>query len=157
LYEVINRLINDGVDFDVLGWAWYANDGDDVTKREAYPDKSTINLGAELAKFGKTDWIVESNLADGTYPNKGENTQDLEKKQADFIRTFVPKTLSSGYFSGYFFFALFDDPVAGEVADESEAHWGLVEVKKVGDENKIIRNKPGFNAYRSVIESLNVI
>jgi len=156
LYEVVERLIADGVDFDVLGWAWYENDGDDITKRETPDGKNTINLGAELAKFKKTNWIIESNLEDGTFPKGSKTTKTLEKDQADFIRNFVPNVINSGYFTGYFFFTLFDDPVAGEVAGEREAHWGLVEVKKVGDENVIVRNKPGFNAYKDAISSLSI-
>lgn len=154
LYDVIDRLIKDGVDFDILGWAWYANDGNDVTKRETPDGKSTINLATELAKFNKKLWVIESNLADGTYPKDGKTANRLEKEQAEFIRSFVPAVLNGGYFSGYFFFTLFDDPIAGEVASEREAHWGLVEVKKSGDDIKITRNKPGFDAYKKVIREL---
>ena len=155
LYEVVDRLIKDGVDFDILGWAWYANDGNDVTKRETPDGKGSINLGQELSKFGKKLWIIESNLADGTYPKEDQTQSQLEEDQAAFIQTFLPHVADSGYFSGYFFFTLFDDPVAGEVATDREAHWGLVEVKKVGDENKVIRNKPGFEAYKRAIEELS--
>lgn len=153
LYEVIDRLQKDGVDFDILGWAWYENDGDDTTKRESPDGKSTINLAEELFKFGKPLWIIESNLGDGTYPQNGESKKEIEKKQAEFIKSFVPKTLSNGFFSGFFFFTLFDDPVAGEIRSEREGHWGLVEVKKIGEKNQITGNKPGFDAYKKVINS----
>lgn len=156
LYGVIAKLIKDGVDFDILGWAWYASDDDDVTKRGTPDGKSTINLVEELAKFGKTNWIIESNLDDGTYSKDGKTEQQMEAEQAVFIEKFVPKVLKSGYFSGYFFFTLFDDPIAGEISGaEREGHWGLIEVKQANGKNKSIRDKQGFQAYQKVIKSLN--
>lgn len=155
LYKVIDQLIKDGVDFDIIGWAWYENDGDDVTKRQTPDGQSTVNLGEELAKFGKTNWIIESNLGDGTYPKDEKTERQLEQEQATFIERFVPSVLNSGYFSGYFFFNMFDDPVASENGDEREAHWGLVKVSQVDGKNKIIREKAGLKAYQRVIKSLN--
>jgi|GEM_PF-995855 len=152
LYDVIQKLISDGVDFDILGWSWYSTDGDDVTRRE-YNWGDHMNLAEKLYSIKKDVWIVETNYDHGSFGNGKISSSEGEKKQAEFIGKFANNVYNSGYFKGFIVFTLFDNPINAEIAAEREAHWGLVEVKKINGDIKVTREKPAFNTYKKFISS----
>jgi len=156
LYEVINRFIKDGSDFDILGWSWYDDsDGTSVFERLAPDGKTKINLAEKLKGLGKDVWIIEANSYKGTYTQDKTTKDEAEAKQAKFISEFATQIKNSGYFKGFVVFELFDYPINKTVLNqEQEAYWGLVEVTVEPDNINIIkRKKPAFNAYRDVIRS----
>ncbi len=154
LYDIFGKLIEDGADFDIIGWSWYSPDGIDVTKRE-YNWGDYMNLAEKLSQYKKELWIVESNSDHGSYFDGKISSSQGKIRQAEFISEFAKNIYDSGYFKAYIVFMLLDNPIAEEAGNTKDAHWGLVEVKKVGSENKIIKNKPAFNAYRDTIKTLS--
>jgi len=152
LYDVIQKLISDGADFDILGWSWYSPDGEDVTSRE-YNWGDHMNLAQKLYDLGKPLWIAETNYDHGSYGDGKISTAEGEAKQAEFIKKFADNVYSSGYFSGFIVFSLLDNPTNAEVDAEREAHWGLVEAKKINGEIQVTREKPAFGVYRDFISS----
>lgn len=152
LFEVIRKMIHDGADFDILGWAWYDVDGLDTSAREAPDGKSSVDLAQRLNELKKDIWIVESNRKDGSLHSEGQSKSQAEQEQADFISKFTAHVANSGKFKGYFAFMLSDEsPVAS--AKPNEARWGLTEIKKGANIYSVAREKPAFSAYQSVIEN----
>lgn len=150
LYDIFGKLIQDGADFDLIGWAYYSPDGDDPTRRE-FNNGDYMNLAEKLARYGKPLWIVEANSDHGSYFDGTKTPAQGEKEQAAYIKTLAENVCNSGYFRGFIFFTLTDNPTADEAGNEQDAHMGLVEVKKEGNKNKITREKPAFSAYRKII------
>jgi len=144
LYDVINRLQADGVDFDILGWAFYSTDGTDITKRDIGDGKS-IDLAAELSKIGKPIWIIESNADKGSL--KGE------RPQADFIKNFISNLPKAVSIKGFFVYTLFDDPGPSGYTDLDNTHWGLIEVKVDANGQPQFRKKLAFYTYKDMIAS----
>ena len=145
LYDIFGKLINDGADFDILGWSFYSSDGDDITKREFnYGDH--MNLAEKLAQYKKDLWIVEANRTHGSYePGKPAQEQD----QANYLDRLLTNIYSSDYFKGFIFFSLFDNPIATDQGSPQEAQWGLVKVNSLKD--KSISNKSAFQIYKDFI------
>jgi len=152
MYDIIGKLISDGINPDIIGWSWYSPDGLDVTKRE-YNWGNYINLAEKLSEFKKDLWIIESNSDHGSYFDGKISAAEGEKKQADFISNFAKNVYDSKYFKGYFVFNLADSPVAVDMGSPQDAHWGLVEVKEINGDYKITKYKPAFYAYHDFILS----
>ncbi|MFH1909694.1 MAG: hypothetical protein ABIJ72_00670 [bacterium] len=149
LYDIVGKLIEDGADFDIIGWGWYSGDGVDVKNREFNYGKS-LNLAQKLASYKKDLWIVEANRAGGSYSEKGQNG---EEEQAQFFSKFLENFYSSKYFKGFIAYTLFDNTVDGQAGNPPDGHLGLVEVKFNGQENRVKSNKKAFEVYRKFISS----
>lgn len=143
LYDIIGKLISDGADFDIIGWAWYSSDGEDITNRE-YNYGQHFNLAEKLSSYKKDLWIVEANRSGGSYGDNGE--QD----QAQFFTKTLSNLYSSKYFKGFIEFTLFDNRLAEKPQD---GHFGLTEVEFVNGKNKVRRDKPAFGAYQTFIKT----
>jgi hypothetical protein len=152
LYDVIQKLISDGADFDILGWSWYSADGDDVTARE-YNWGDHMNLAEKLYSIKKDVWIVETDYDHGSFGDGKISSAEGERKQAEFIGKFADNVYNSGYFKGFIVFGLFDNPVNAEIDAEREAHWGLVEAKKINGDIQVTKEKPAFNTYKKFIST----
>ena len=153
LYDVFNRLIEDGADFDILGWAWYSPDGVDVTKRE-YNNGQYMNLAQKLSEIKKDVWIIESNRAGGSYNAKTKlPDKKAEGEQADFFEKILKNVYESNYISGFFAFTLFDNPVAEQLGNPQDAHLGLAEVVPTDERNQVGKYKQAFRVYRDFIAS----
>ncbi len=151
LHDVIKKMIDDGLDFDILGWAWYSEDGLDINKR-SFNDQN-INLFQILNDIGKPVWIIESNQHQGSY---GEgDLKKGEKDQSEFIRNFINLNYEKGLFDGYIVYTLFDAPTfADKNRKEQDAHWGLVAVDKDGNNHPVFHKKEAFYTYKTIIARL---
>lgn len=150
LYYIVDKLIKDGIDPDVIGWAWYSEDGLDITKRDLGKGK-TLNLIEKLNSFKRPVWIIETNSTKGSYnEKKGRNDENY---QADFFKKFIPNLLKTGMVKGIFVYTLFDTPAFADGRDESETHWGLVGVGKDSVGKPVFKTKKGFDAFRSLIKA----
>lgn len=155
LFEAIKRFIQDGSDFDIIGWSWYnGSDGESITKRPAPDGVHFVNIGEKLKSFGKDVWIVEANSSAGSYPRDGMTDSQAETKQAEFIGSFAKTVYDSGYFSGFFVYYLFDDPLTAKIAKNPElGKWGIIETTLQDDGSaKISREKKAFGVYQNVIK-----
>jgi hypothetical protein len=145
LYDVIAKLHQDGINFDILGWAWYSADGDDMTKRDIGQGK-TINLVDKLAEFGKPIWIIELNTARGSY-NNGQLVAG-EQMQANWIKKSVQNLLKNKQITGIFFFTLVDAPYA----TAEEAHWGMAQVGYDSTGQVQFTKKKVFDVFKDLIK-----
>jgi len=151
LYDIVQKLANDKVDFDIIGWSWYSSDGVDPTQREFNYGQS-LNLAEKLNQIKKDVWIIEANRDAGSY-NKQTKKSDSqgEQEQGQYLAQVLDNIYKSGYFKGFFVFTLLDNPVAEEQNNPEVAHLGLVEVKKISGDNQIIKNKPAFDIFKNFI------
>jgi len=145
-YDIFGKLLGDGADFDIIGWAWYSSDGTDVTARE-YNYGQRFNLAEKLAIYKKDLWIVESNRDGGSYGKNGE------KEQADFFSKILQNIYSTNLFKGFIVFTLFDNVVAGQTGNPQDGTLGIVKVEEESGEMKIKSNKKTFGVYQNFISS----
>lgn len=150
LYDIFPKLINDGADFDILGWSWYSSDGTDITQRE-YNYGHYMDLADKLYSIKKDVWIVESNASGGSQP-EGLGEWEGEEAQAKFFKDFLTSVYSTGKIKGFIVFTLFDSPASIDLNSENDAHFGLVEAKKINDEIKTTKNKKAFQIYQQFIK-----
>ena len=147
LYDVIEKMIDEGLDFDILGWAWYSEDGLDITKRDH--QGQDINLFETLNSFGKKVWVIESNQHRGSYGDGDSAKGELE--QSEFIRNFIDYNYQKKLFIGYFVYTLFDNPAFADKQDGQDAHWGLVAVSESATGSPIFTEKKAFGTYQKII------
>jgi len=127
-YGFIQRLVNDGVDFDIIGADWYSNMGDITSVR------GTLDLPAYIkTQFGKPLWITEGNRWEGS-------TGGNEAAQAAYISQDVSAMCNNPNISAYVVYELLDEP---GVSPAFEANMGLV--------YNPTSPKPAFDAYKQVI------
>lgn len=117
-YAIIDMLIRDGLDFDVIGWNWYSEMGDDLSKKET-DEKGVIDIPGHFAKYGKPFWIVELNHSGGDI--------DGDEKQANFFKNILQNSYNSGDIDGIFIYRLSDTTCTE--GDQPTSHLGIVKDK----------------------------
>ena len=117
-FGFIQRLVADGVPFEILGWHWYSEMGD-ITSAAG------VNALAKITAFGKPIWINEYNRRGGNGGDKGEAEQAAALTA--MTRTFAG--LSAAYpIRALMAYELLDEPYFGP--DNPESHYGLVGLRK---------------------------
>ncbi|MFN7161032.1 MAG: S-layer homology domain-containing protein [Candidatus Gracilibacteria bacterium] len=114
-FGYIQRMVDAGVNFDILSWHWYSSMGD-ITKVNG-----AVNAVAELAKFGKDIWITEGNKWGGDMGATGA-------EQAQYAKDIMLQMVNLPQVKAYYFYELLDEPYFGETNPES--HFGLFQMKK---------------------------
>ncbi len=74
----IQRLLDDHLDFDIIGWHWYSEDGD-------FHRAGGMPLLDRLTAFHKPIWITEGNYRAGKKP-----PAEQEPKQAAYLQQTLP-------------------------------------------------------------------
>lgn len=142
---VIDKLLNDGLDIDVIGWNWYSDMGEDITTKKL-DEGDVLNIPEHFAKYGKEFWITELNY------NAGDSSG--EDKQAEFLKNFLDNCKNSGMVKGYFVYKLVDS-ICTE-GDKPTSHLGIV---KDDFSNKTVsgcdigETKKAFDIYKNFIST----
>ncbi len=137
---VIDRLVADEVGFEIVGWDWYSDMGEDLIKRQ--DDGTLFNVPEYLSKYNKQFWIVEANRADGTRDSNFD-------AQANYLANLTKNVASHHNTQGFFVFGLTD--ICGD-ADRSIGHMGLVRILDPVDGLCAIgTNKPAFDVIKNAI------
>ena len=121
-YAIIDMLIEDGLEFDVIGWNWYSEMGDDLTKKQT-DEVGIIDIPGHFAKTKKLFWITEVNQSGGD--------MDGEQKQADYLQRILDNSYNSDSIDGVFIFR-FADTICTE-GDQPTSHLGIIKDKKSND------------------------
>lgn len=150
LYDIITKVMKDGLDFDVLGWAWYSADGRSISTREI-DGREPIDLAKKLEELGKPVWIIESNYDHGSY-DKLTNDGSNESKQADYIYKTAKDIYDNGLLNGYFVYTLFDDLGNKDIMSR---YWGICGYKVKNDGTYEPIKKAAFDKYKEVIHQPN--
>lgn len=136
---VIDRLVADKVEFEVIGWDWYSDMGNDMIKIQ---DGQTINIPQYLSKYNKEFWIAELNHREGS--------KNGAAVQADFLQTFVLNAMNHPEIKAIFVFPLTDQ--CGDL-DKDYGKMGLVELtKNVDGTCTITGKKKAFDTYKNLIQ-----
>ncbi|MGI6103362.1 MAG: hypothetical protein ACOYBJ_01950 [Patescibacteria group bacterium] len=148
---IIDRLIRDGVAFEIVGWNWFSDMGADP----AHPRTeggAAIDIPAHFVAQGKRFWVVEANRHGGSV---GAPAGVAE--QATYLEGFARRAYANPNISGFFVFKLTN----GQDAGSREMAWGIVDTKSVPDgatqtaDGRTVgfgELKPAGRAYQSVIE-----
>lgn len=112
---VIDMLIEDGLEFDVIGWNWYSEMGDNLSNKPI-DEGEPLDIPGLLGRYGKPFWIVELNQSGGDI--------DGEAEQADFFERILENSYESGDISGIFVYR-FADTTCTE-GDQPTSHLGIV-------------------------------
>ena len=156
-FGCIRYYIKEGVDFDYVGWDWYAQSFDpDIAEKNFYAamyggiietgsNKYDV-MGLRKAIPDKDVIICESNTWVQGYAHSGgysDENMDLESYQP-FIRQ-MKLAYQQDWIKGFCAFKLTDSP---SHVVESEKHYGFVSVKPGGE---IIAPKPIYYEYQKKI------
>lgn len=135
---IIDRLVEDNIQFDLIGWNWYSDMGEDLIKEV---DGTEFSIPEYLKKYPKEFWVVELNRQGGTLDGN-------EQAQADYLKTFIENAVSHNNLGGVFVFPLTDlCPDVGK----SIGHMGLIRLQRHADlsctENG---KKPAFDVIKNL-------
>ncbi|OGD65735.1 hypothetical protein A3F08_02955 [Candidatus Berkelbacteria bacterium RIFCSPHIGHO2_12_FULL_36_9] len=133
-----NLLINDNVDFEIIGWDWHQEDWN-LTKVEN--QGKTYNLLEMLPKLKKDLWITEAGLYRGSLNG--------EDKQAEYISELAEQVYNSHLFKGFCTFMLYDEAHKQGTEDEG---LGIIGLKKSNSSWQLGEKKKAFDAYQDVIK-----
>ncbi len=115
---IIDRLVSDGVHFEIVGWNWYDDMGNTLVKKDS--DQKTLNIPQYLSKYNKEFWVIELNRHKGTLDN------DFSA-QSTYLGNFINYAAEEKLISGIFIFPLTD---MCSLLDKSEGRMGLVSINK---------------------------
>ncbi len=150
-HYVISKMLSDGLNFDILGWAFYSSDGSDMTKRDIGNGQS-VDLLAKLKAIGKPVWVIEANRDKGSYTTNSK--QNGEQLQAEYIEQLAVNVLKTGQVDGFFVYPLIDTPsFANPKLSEDETHWGLVSVTKDESGRPVYRKKEAYYRFSNLIRN----
>ncbi|MDD5323652.1 MAG: CARDB domain-containing protein [Methylococcales bacterium] len=138
-YGFIQRLLDDGVTFDIIGIDWYSDMGDITNVR---------GRGFDLVSyikthFGKPLWITEANRKYGSMNGN-------EAAQATYLSQTAQAMAKNPDVDAFIAYELFDEP---GLPDVNEHNYGLVKFKQSGGKYVIDTFKPAFAQYQQVIAS----
>jgi hypothetical protein len=135
-YAFFERLIiEDKIEFDIIGWHWYSEMGD-ITNADG-----TTNVLEILKRYGKPIWITEIN-------NRGGSINS-EQEQNNYIIKTAKQIKNYPGVDAYFVYELLDEPYFGP--DNPESHFGIVKIKKNKDGKWIVgRRKIAYESIRQL-------
>lgn len=115
-YGFLERLIAEGVEFDITGYHWYSDMGK-LTEIRDYKFNMPDLL---FKKFGKPVWITEISNRNGS------NDMATEQQQATWAVTYIKEAKSNPHIEAMFFYELYDQPVF----QSAEGRYGIVKWTK---------------------------
>ncbi len=138
---VIDKLVADGIHFDIIGWDWYSDMGTSLVK--TLDDGSTLDIVNYLKKYNKPFWIVEVNRREGTSDKKFT-------AQSDFLQALAGNLKFGSDVKGFFVFTLTDQC---DSLDKPIGTMGLISLRKNTDGTcTVTGNKPAFATFQDIIK-----
>lgn len=136
---VIDKLVADGVHFEVIGWNWYDDMGDSLVKKT--DDGSTLNIPDYLSKYNKEFWIIELNRHIGTYDGN-------YNAQSDYLSTFMINVAKDKLVNGIYIFPLTD---MCEASATKDGKMGLVKLNILsGSTCELGDKKPAYSTVQQL-------
>jgi len=134
-------LINDKIDFDIIGWDWFGDMGLMEDKKLA---DGTLLID-KLKSFNKPLILAEVNGRPDS--KKGMD----ETKQSDFIQKMAEWAYNSGYIKGFFIHELVD--LRPKDDNKYGDYYGLIEYQKASDGGYTFgKKRQAFETYISIIK-----
>lgn len=135
---IMDRLVEDKVEFDLIGWNWYSDMGEDLIKEV---DGAEFSIPEYLKKYPKEFWVVELNRQGGTLDGN-------EQAQADYLKTFINNAVSHNNLGGVFVFPLAD--LCPDIGN-SLGHMGIIRLQKFADQSCAENGKkPAFDVIKDL-------
>jgi len=138
---ILRRLIGDKISFEIAGWSWFSDKGNDLVASDG---TATVAIADEIANLNKELWVVEFNLRDGT---QSGNLQE----QANYINVFVTNALKHKNMRGMFVYTLTDS--CSEL-NLNVGNMGLATVVLGSDNTCTIKDKKtAFDTFKGLIKA----
>lgn len=143
---IIDHFIAQKVPFEIIGWNWFSDMGDDPTYK-ILDDGTILDIPGHFDKTGKKFWFVELNHASGSATNQ-------ELAQAQYLQTFWDNIKKSPNVHGIFGYTLAD---FAPYQPENNRYWGFVtlEPAKIPGRFTLGPTKPIFETYQKIIQSVS--
>lgn len=135
LIDIVKELIDDGAEFEIVGWDWYSDMGANPGKK-LVDDQPTLDFPGTVNDWGKEFWLVELNKESGSYDN-------TEAEQAEYLGD-VAKVMESDERIRGLIVHMLTDQVYEQSKDDKIGWLGIVNVKQQGREWGIGTKKPAF-------------
>lgn len=144
---IIDRLYDDGLPFEVIGWDWYSEMGDDLTQKKL-DDGTTLDIPAHFKRMSKPFWIVEINHEGGDFKDP------TGRDQAKYIDKAVMNALNSKEIQGFIVFRLFTSFSADNGVPSLNNSFGIVKDKLNPTTNEFEpgTKNPAFETYKNLIK-----
>lgn len=143
---IIDMLIEDGLNFDVIGWNWYSEMGDDITQKKLDEGEGEIlDIPGHFNKYKKKFWITELNYSGGD--------MEGEMPQATYLEKFLQNSINSKEIDGFFIYKLVDAKCTE--GDKPTSYLGIVEDQSQTNTKSgcdIGEPKKAFYTYRDFIK-----
>ena len=141
LVDSIKYLIDNGVDFETVGWNWSTGLGEDITNKKI-DEGGIFNLPEIIKGWGKDLLIIEFNQDDGSYNN-------TEIKQAEYFQKFLFNHNNLVNLSGILVFTLTDTNEAGPTGS-----LGLIHITENSLDGQYMfdSKKPSFEVFKNAIK-----
>lgn len=146
---MFEQLIKDGVSFDIIGWNWFSDMGEDLNQPVVGETAiHKITLLEKLRGFGKELWVTELNY-------RPDPAGQDEPAQAAYLKKVAERIYNYDVFKGLFVFELLDQSEVKAKGGKPE-YYGLVKFAKDSQGRWIIgAKKQAFDAYKQVIGKLS--
>lgn len=136
-----DRFLKEGGDFDILGWNWFSDMGNDWNNPLINSKTGQrYKLMDKLKSFKRDIWITEVNRRLGSSGNN-------EKAQADYIATMADKAYADPAIKAFLVYNLVED----QGAPVAEAGYGLVYTDK--NTYWVTGLKQAFGRYQALIKA----
>jgi len=137
-YAIVDMLLRDGLDFDILGWNWYAD-------MKMMGDKKLSDgtlLVDKIISYNKPVILAEVNGS----PAKGQANQT---DQADFLQEMADWAYHSGFIKGFYVHELVD---SAPTPSRETNYFGIISFKKSSDGGYTFGEpKKAFEVYQAII------
>lgn len=137
---VIDKLISDGLNFEIVSWHWYSDMGPSPLS-VSLEDGTVLNIPKHFVDQGKEFWLTEVNRQGGSFPKN-------EAEQAEYIKQIALKSYESPYITGFFVYKLTDGV---ETPDKNA--WGIYDTKRSNDKSTFVFDEPkqAYQVYKDII------
>lgn len=135
---IFDRLVEDNIQFELIGWNWYSDMGNDLIKEV---DGADFSIPEYLKKYPKDFWVVELSRQGGTLDGN-------EQAQSDFLKEFMTNASSHNNVNGMFVFPLTD--MCPDL-NTSVGKMGIIRLVRNTDSSCTVEDKkPAFNVVKEM-------
>lgn len=130
------KLVDDGINFDIIGWDWFGETQHDIFVTKA--DGDDVTILERLNKTGKDIWLTETGISGSD-----------KKAQAAYISDFAKKAAKYSYVKAVFVGVFFDQSHLDGTSGQND---GIYSIEKNADGSfKFAQPKPAYRTYKKII------
>ena len=143
---VIDMLIDDSLEFEIVGWDWYS-DMSDQPAIKVLDDGTTLDIPAHFVQKNKKFWLVEINRHYGDWEDEGG------EEQANYIKAVAKQAWFNKNITGFIIYKLFDTSSVDDGVKNADNSFGIIQdTKYFSGEFGPGDLKKAYHEYKKIIE-----